>query len=96
MRTQIITLKKGFKVGDQYHKDVVLREANLGDMMAAENDAPAYNPISFKAALICRCIEKVDGVDVPVSIGMMQELSPTDWNILARGFDGLEEAGNGS
>lgn len=94
MRTKIITLKQGFKVGNEYFKDVVVREANLGDMMAAENDAPAYNPISFKAALICRCIEKVEGVDVPISIGMMKELSPSDWNLLAHGFDSLESAGN--
>lgn len=96
MRTQIVTLKKGFKLGEHYYKDVVLREANLGDLMAAESDAPAYNPISFKAALICRCIEKVEGVDVPITIGMMRELTPTDWNILSKGYDDLEQVGNGS
>lgn len=96
MRTQIISLKTGFQFDGKYYTDVVVREASLGDMMAAENDAPAYNPISFKAALICRCIEKVEGIDTPITMSMMRELSPKDWHLLARGFDALEEVGNDS
>ena len=43
MITQAITLKHGFMVGGNAHKDIVLREPTLGDMMAAEEEAPVYN-----------------------------------------------------
>ena len=41
MRTQVVTLKHGFKVGGEYLKDVVLREPCVGDMIKAESLMPA-------------------------------------------------------
>ncbi|WP_274570670.1 phage tail assembly protein [Neisseria leonii] len=95
MRTQVITLKHGFSVGGKAYQDVVLRAPNLGDLMAAEDDAPAYNPISFKVALCCRCIEKLEGADVPVTMGMMRALQPADWQILSKAMDDWDQEGKG-
>ena len=94
MITKAITLKHGFMVGGNAHKDIVLREPTLGDMMAAEEEAPVYNQIAFRAALACRCIEKVDGFDGVITLNMMRALKPADWRIIAKAVDDMEAAGN--
>lgn len=94
MITQAITLKHGFVVAGEAFTDIVMREPTLGDMMAAEEDAPVYNQIAFRAALACRCIEKVDGYDGVITLNMMRALKPADWRIIAKAMDDVEAAGN--
>ena len=50
MRTQLVTLKLGFKVNEQRLKDVVLREPTVADYIAAEVNAPVYRQYGCKAA----------------------------------------------
>ena len=78
MRTQLVTLKLGFKVNEQRLKDVVLREPTVADYIAAEVNAPVYRQYAFKVALISRLIEKLEGFDGEVTMGMMKELKPVD------------------
>lgn len=78
MRTQLATLKLGFKVNEQRLKDVVLREPTVADYIAAEVNAPVYRQYAFKVALISRLIEKLEGFDGEVTMGMMKELKPVD------------------
>ena len=70
MRTQLVTLKLGFKVNEQRLKDVVLREPTVADYIAAEVNAPVYRQYAFKVALISRLIEKLEGFDGEVTMGM--------------------------
>ena len=94
MITQAVTLKYGFSIGGEALPDVILREPTLGDMMAAEEEAPVYNQIAFRAALACRCIEKVDVFDGVITLNMMRALKPDDWRIIAKAVDDMEAAGN--
>ena len=52
------------------------------------------NQIAFRAALACRCIEKVDGFDGVITLNMMRALKPADWRIIAKAVDDMEAAGN--
>ena len=88
MRTQLVTLKLGFKVNEQRLKDVVLREPTVADYIAAEVNAPVYRQYAFKVALISRLIEKLEGFDGEVTMGMMKELKPVD---VARLSDALDQ-----
>lgn len=96
MRTQLVTLKFGFSAGKEKLKNVVLREPTVGDYMAAEIDAPVYRQYAFKVALACRLIEKVEGFDGQVTLGMMKELKPADVGILSAALDKLEGDGEGN
>ena len=95
MRTQLVSLRHGFLVGGQRLKDVVLREPTVSDYIAAEVDAPVYRQYAFKVALISRLIEKLEGFDGKVTMGMMKELKPADVGLLADGLTKLEEDSTG-
>ena len=61
MITQAITLKHGFMVGGNAHKDIVLREPTLGDMMATGGVFDhAVDPEA--AARLWRVSEELTGV----------------------------------
>ncbi|OSI20403.1 phage tail assembly protein [Neisseria sp. Dent CA1/247] len=93
MRTQVVTLKHGFKVAGEYLKDVVLREPRVSDMIQAENLVPNGGNIAFRTALLATCIDKVDGSDLPVTVAMIGELKLGDYNILVEAFGQLEAEG---
>ena len=94
MRTQVVTLKHGFKVGGEYLRDVVLREPCVGDMIKAESLLPANGgSIAFRSALVATCIEKLDGADFPVTVAMVGELKLADYNILIDALGQLEADG---
>lgn len=93
MRTQIITLKHGFKVGNDYLKDVVLREPRVSDMIKAEGMVPNGGFISFRSALLAACIEKLDGSDLPVTVAMIGDLKLSDYNALVDALGKLEADG---
>lgn len=95
MRTQLVTLKLGFKVNEQQLKDVVLREPTVADYIAAEVNAPVYRQYAFKVALISRLIEKLEGFDGEVTMGMMKELKPVDVARLSDALTQLEEGDEG-
>lgn len=87
------TLKHGLKVGDQVHKEFELREALAGDMFAAEADADASRPMTFRAALIARQLVRVGGFEGPFSLGMLGRLKGADMAILFKAQQELDEAG---
>ena len=93
MRTQLVTLKRGIKVGDEYHKDLVLREPIVEDMITAERIATGEGQIAFRTALLSVCIERVEGCDVPLTPKMLSKISLSDYNCLLDEFDELQKEG---
>jgi phage FluMu protein gp41 len=75
-------IKHGFIIGGQAHKDFVLRESTVEDLLDAELLADVTKPLNFAAQLMVRQLEQVGGFDGPVTIGMIRKLKPADWRIL--------------
>ena len=94
MRTQLVTLKRGIKVGDEYYKDVVLREPIVEDMINAEQAAKSRGEIAFRTALLSVCIERVDGCDVPLTPKMLSQIDLNDYNQLLDVFEELQKQGD--
>lgn len=94
MRTQLVILKRGIKVGDQFYKDVVLREPIVEDMINAEQVAKGGGQIAFRTALLSVCIDRVDGCDVPLTPKMLSQIDLPDYNQLLDVFDELQKQGD--
>ena len=56
---------------------------------------PVYRQYAFKVALISRLIEKLEGFDGEVTMGMMKELKPVDVARLSDALTQLEEGDEG-
>lgn len=87
------TLKHGLRIGELIHKDFVMREALAEDMFAAESDATAERPMSFRAALIARQLVRIGEFDGPFSLAMLGKLKANDMNRLVRAQVELDKAG---
>ncbi|MCX8749245.1 phage tail assembly protein [Snodgrassella sp. B3088] len=91
MRSVLVELKQGFKIGDQMLKTLTLRQPRVADLIAAEQTIPANGKeIAFRAALIAVCIENLDGYDGVVTQKMVTELSINDYAILFDALNTLE------
>lgn len=89
------TLAHGMKVGEQVHKDFVMREANAGDYFSAEADATADRPMSYRGALLARQLVSVGTFNGPFTFGMIAKLSGRDMTILMDVQRELDDAGEG-
>ncbi|WP_282265926.1 hypothetical protein [Stenotrophomonas sp. PS02298] len=87
------TLKHGLRIGDTVHKDFVMHEALAEDMFAAESDATAERPMSFRAALIARQLVRIGTFEGPFSLAMLGKLKAADMNRLVRAQLELDKAG---
>ena len=82
-------------VADEIFGCRVAFEPTVADYIAAEVDAPVYRQYAFKVALISRLIEKLEGFDGEVTMGMMKELKPVDVARLSDALTQLEEGDEG-
>ena len=88
-----VVLKRGLKIGSKVHSSIDLREPTLGDMMAAEDEAPAYKGVGYRVALIAQCITKVGDFTGPVTSKMLASLHPSDFQALSAALDEDGDAG---
>ncbi|MGY8624163.1 phage tail assembly protein [Chromobacterium violaceum] len=93
MSTKTIPLKHGLTVGQNTYKSLTLRAPKLGDLIDAEQDAPASNLFAFRAALIAQVAVSADDFTGPFSLGMLRDLEPEDFNLLTDGLNALQKAG---
>ncbi len=89
------TLVRGMKVGEQVHKDFVMREASAGDYFSAEADATADRPMSYRGALLARQLVSVGTFNGPFTFGMIAKLSGRDMGILMDKQRELDSVGEG-
>lgn len=87
------TLKHGLKVGEEVHKDFVMREALAGDMFAAEAVADASKPMTYRAALIAEQLVSIGTFGGPFTLSMLGKLKGADMAILYNAQRELDEAG---
>ena len=92
-RTRTGTLKHGLKIGDQVHKEFVLREGSAQDYFDAEAEADSSRPITFKAALTARQLVSIGTFNGPFSVAMLGRLKAVDLTALVEARDALEAEG---
>lgn len=76
------SLKHGLSIEGVLHKDFVLREATVEDMLDAEHEADVIKPLNFNAQMMARQLVSVGSFKGPFTINMIRRLKPTDWRIL--------------
>lgn len=81
--TETGQLKFGLKIGDECHKDFVLRPIfSMNQMFRAEDEAEADKPMQFQAALLAQQIVRTGSFDGPFTMQMLGNLHPVDFGIL--------------
>lgn len=104
MSTVKVTLHKGLKIKDVYHKEAQLREATAGDMIDATEDSerlaltPEGNyilvasPTLVGINILRRQIVKVGEYEGPLTLTEMKMLSGADIGLLQQKAEQLDTA----
>lgn len=87
------TLKRGLKVGDEVHKDFVLREGSSADYFAAEGEADSSKQVTYRASLVAQQLVSIGTFVGPFTLTMLGKLHPADLRILIDARDALEAEG---
>lgn len=87
------TLKRGLKIGDEVHKDFVMREGTAADYFAAELESESSKSITYRAALAAQQLVSIGTFKGPFTLSMLGKLHPADLNQLVEARDALEVEG---
>ncbi|MTD32411.1 phage tail assembly protein [Paludibacterium denitrificans] len=93
MSTKVIPLAFGLKIGADVHKEIEIRQALLGDMMDAENEASVTDPVTYRAALLTQITVRVGTFTGPLTVKMLRGLNPKDWRAISTAMQELENEG---
>ena len=88
-------LKVGISISGVIHKDFELREALVGDMLDAENEADVTRPLNFNAQMMVRQLVRIGSYTGPFTVGMLSRLKPADWRILRAAQSEVDALGEG-
>lgn len=89
-----ITLETGYKVGDVYLKDAVLRSVTTGDIIEAgeESEKLIYNkedepelvvsPTRMATIVLAKQIVSIGNMQGPLTVDELKNLDPVDFNLL--------------
>ncbi len=90
----LVILKNGVLIHGRRYTRIRMRSATLGDQMDAEEDSTISKPVSYRTAIIARCITKIEDSNVPlVTPGMLRSISPADSLALQNKLNELELSG---
>ncbi len=93
-RTRTGTLRHGLRIGDEVHKEFVLREGTAQDYFDAEAEADSLGrPVAYKAALTARQLVSIGSYTGPFSVAMLGRLKVSDLYTLEAARDALEIEG---
>jgi phage FluMu protein gp41 len=103
MTDQPILLTHGLKIGDEVYKDAVLREATVGDLLEATEEAERAvatpdgyqlltSPTALSFHLLRRQIVRVGTHEGPLTPAIAKRLHPDDLNLLLLHSQGIESA----
>jgi phage FluMu protein gp41 len=76
------TLKRGLTIGNERHKEFVMRQAVMGDLFRAEEQVPSNQMLKFNAAIWSQTLCSLGSYDGPITIGMLELISQEDYAIL--------------
>lgn len=82
MLTKTVTLKVGLKIAGKTYKNLVIREANAGDLFDAEDMAPVHKRHQYNAAVLSLTLVSADDFTGPFTMGMFRPLKSVDLNKL--------------
>lgn len=90
--------KHGLLINAVLYTHFTLREADVGDMINAEQDAGSVNPVAFNAAMMAHQLTEVKTSDGktysgPFTLGMLKPLKQTDFAALRNTMMELEKLG---
>lgn len=93
MKTIKGTLLHGLKIDGVAHKEFELREASVGDIFDAENEADITRPLAFNGQMMLRQLVRIGTFEGPFTIGMLRSLKPADYRALRAKQMELESEG---
>ena len=82
MKTVTGILPNGMKIDGVTHREFELREASVGDMFDAENEADVTRPLTFNGQMMLRQLVSVGTFKGPFTMGMLRGLKPGDYRAL--------------
>lgn len=108
MSTVSVTLIHGVKVGDDWLKQVTLREATAGDVIEAQEESeklvtvldkdgnPEHafvpSPTMVGVHVLRRQIKKLGDISGPLTLDMVKKLNPEDLNLIQSKINKMESA----
>lgn len=87
------SLRLGLMINGVAHKDFILREATVDDLLDAELDADVTKPLNFNAQLMVRQLVKIGSFEGPFTVGQIRRLKPVDWRRLRAAQSEVDELG---
>lgn len=92
-------LPGGMEIGGIKHKDFVLREAFVDDLLTAENNNEGGGGVAYNVNLVCVTLVSVGDYKGPFTANMIGRLKTRDWRALrvaleALNYEGESEAGD--
>lgn len=82
MKTVTGILPHGLKIDGVTHTEFEMREATVGDMFDAENDADVTKPLSFNGQMMLRQLVRIGTFNGPITLGMLRTLKAADYRAL--------------
>lgn len=89
------TLRVGMTINGVVHRDFVMREAAVDDLLDAEMEADITKPLNFNAQLMVRQLVKVGTFEGPFTVGQIRRMKPVDWRLLRAAQAELDDLGEG-
>lgn len=96
MKTVKGALPNGLVIDGVTHREFVMREASVGDMLDAESDADVTRPLSFNGQMMLRQLVSIGTFNGPFTLGMLRGLKPADYRALRDKQMELDEMGEAS
>lgn len=96
MSTVVGTLPHGLAIDGVIHRDFEMREATVGDMFDAENEADVTRPLTFNGQMLLRQLVRIGTFTGPFTLGMLRLMKPADYRALRAKqmeLDALGESG---
>lgn len=87
------SLLHGFEIGGVKHKDFLMREAMVDDLLDAELVADVGRPLNFNAELMSRQLIKVGSFEGPFTVNMIRRLKTPDWRLLRAAQAEIDDQG---
>lgn len=89
------SLRHGFVIAEVTHKDFILREATVDDLLDAELAVDVSRPLNFNAELMSRQLVKVGSFEGPFTVNMIRRLKTLDWRLLRAAQTEIDDQGEG-
>ncbi len=88
MKTALVELQSGWKVGGKRHRKVLLREPTVGDLLEAR-EAGGEDDLRVGLELLARQVQQAGGEDLAATVDLLRALPLSDLQRLEEAADQL-------